>query len=165
MQSCIWIFSITLRMVYKIPTIHHLTYFWKLAIQKCYMAFKIWTIRNPNMFHIRCSLWTKLRICNPCNITDYSGDLKSELVGILNGQKEVGLQIVWISNGIWNPEVQPFEIRCPFVKNHFKFGHFIAIAIAKDQLFENRTIWNLTFKKSGFQMFLDFERLNFRSPL
>ena len=30
----------------------------------------------------------------------YSEDLKFRLVWILNGQKEVGLQIVWISNGI-----------------------------------------------------------------
>ena len=32
-------------------------------------------------------------------------------VWILNGQKEVGLQMVWISNGIWNLEAQPFENR------------------------------------------------------
>ena len=32
-------------------------------------------------------------------------------IQILNGQKEVGLQIVWISNGIWNLEAQLFEIR------------------------------------------------------
>ena len=43
-------------------------------------------------------------------VTVYSGDLKCELVCILNGQKEVGLQMVWISNGIRNPEAQPFEI-------------------------------------------------------
>ena len=43
-------------------------------------------------------------------ISQYSGDLKSVLVWISNGQKEVGLQMVWISNGIWNPEAQPFEI-------------------------------------------------------
>ena len=29
----------------------------------------------------------------------YSGDLESELVGILNDQKEVGLKMVWILNG------------------------------------------------------------------
>ena len=38
----------------------------------------------------------------------YSGDLKSGQVQILNGQKEVGLHVVWISYGIWNPEAQPF---------------------------------------------------------
>ena len=36
--------------------------------------------------------------------------MKSGLVWILNGQKEVGLQMVRHSNGIWNPEDQPFEI-------------------------------------------------------
>ena len=40
----------------------------------------------------------------------YSGDLKSGLVGILNGQREVGLQMVWILNRIWNPEAWPFRI-------------------------------------------------------
>ena len=30
----------------------------------------------------------------------YSGDLKSDLVWISNGPKEVGLQMVWILNGI-----------------------------------------------------------------
>ena len=44
------------------------------------------------------------------NFTQYSGDLKSNLVYISNGPKQVGLQMVWISNGIWNPEAQPFEI-------------------------------------------------------
>ena len=39
----------------------------------------------------------------------YSGDLKSRLVRILNGQKEVGLQMVRILNGIWNPEAQQSE--------------------------------------------------------
>ena len=29
----------------------------------------------------------------------------------VNGQKVVGLQMVWILNGIWNPDAQPFEIR------------------------------------------------------
>ena len=30
----------------------------------------------------------------------YSGDLKSGLIWILNGQEEVGLEMVWITNGI-----------------------------------------------------------------
>ena len=30
----------------------------------------------------------------------YSGNLKSQLVWISNGQKVVGLQMVWLSNGI-----------------------------------------------------------------
>ena len=41
----------------------------------------------------------------------------------------------------------------------------IAIAITKAQQFENQTIWNRTFKKSGFQMFPDFKWSDFRSPL
>ena len=41
----------------------------------------------------------------------YSGDLKSGLVRILNSQKEDGLQMLQILNGIWNPEAQPFEIQ------------------------------------------------------
>ena len=40
-----------------------------------------------------------------------------------------------------------------------------AIAIGKARPFENRTIWNQTFKKSGFQMFPDFKWSDFRSPL
>ena len=129
--------------------------------------------------------WT---ICLPKKRPDfewhskYSGDLKSGLVGILNGQREVGLQMVWILNRIWNPEARPFRIWTSgrhFVKNHLKSGqkclHFewsgfqmvgtIAVAIAKARPFENRTIWNPTFEKTGFQMFLDFEWLDFRSSL
>ena len=34
--------------------------------------------------------------------SEYSGDLKSRLVWISNGWKEIGLQMVWILNGIWN---------------------------------------------------------------
>ena len=52
---------------------------------------------------------------------NYRGDLKSGLVWILNGQKQFGLQMVWILNGICNPEAQPFEIRtksCLFVKKN-----------------------------------------------
>ena len=73
---------------------------------------------------------------------------------------------------IWNPEAQSFEIQTNsrnFVYNHLKSGQkcldlewasFLmvgTIAIAKAQPFENRTIWNLIFKKSGFQMRPDFE--------
>ena len=36
---------------------------------------------------------------------NYSGDLKSELVRILNGQKEVSLQMVYTLNGIWKPNI------------------------------------------------------------
>ena len=41
----------------------------------------------------------------------YSGDLKSGLGWIPNGQKKVDLQIVRISDGIWNPESQPVEFQ------------------------------------------------------
>ena len=41
----------------------------------------------------------------------------------------------------------------------------IALANAKARQFENRTIWNPTFKKSGFQMFPDFEWSDIRCPL
>ena len=47
-------------------------------------------------------------------------DLKSELVWILNGQKEVGLQMVPILNGIWKPEAQPFEIQTIYISVHCK---------------------------------------------
>ena len=57
---------------------------------------------------------------------EYSGDLISGLVWILNGRKEVGLQMVWIPKGIWNLEAQPFEIQTNglhFVRQkHLKFG-------------------------------------------
>ena len=62
--------------------------------------------------------------------------------------------MVWILNGIWNSEAQPFKIwanNCHFVKNHLKFGKktsrfqmvwfqmvvTIAIAIAKARPFES----------------------------
>ena len=97
----------------------------------------------------------------------YSGDLKAGLVWILNGQKEVGLQIFWILNGIWDMEAQPFEIWTKghrFVINHLKSwqkcpdfewsGYQMVgiIAIAKAWPFENWSIWNLIFKNSGFQI-------------
>ena len=70
---------------------------------------------------------------------------------------------------------------CHFSKNHLKstqkcldfewnfewssFRMVGTIAIAKACLFEKWTIWNLTIKKSGFQMFQDFKWLDFRSKL
>ena len=42
------------------------------------------------------------------NKIKYSGDLKSDLIWILNGPKEVEFQMVWIWNGIWNPEALTF---------------------------------------------------------
>ena len=93
----------------------------------------------------------KLQSMINSNHREYRGDLKSGLVWILNGPKEAGLQIILISNGIWN-----------FVKNHPKSGWkclalewsgfqmvgTIVIVIA----IEHQAIWNLTFKKSGFQI-------------
>ena len=46
---------------------------------------------------------------------------KSRIDWISNGWKVVGLQMFWISNGIWNPEAQPFETQINgshLVKNH-----------------------------------------------
>ena len=43
--------------------------------------------------------------------SEYSGDLKSGLVWILNVQKEVGFQMVRILNGIGNPKAQPLIIQ------------------------------------------------------
>ena len=54
---------------------------------------------------------------------DYNGDLKSGLVWIFYGQKEIALQKVWILNGIWNPEAQPL-----------KSGQLAAVL--------SKTIWN-----------------------
>ena len=54
-----------------------------------------------------------------------SGDLKLGLVWISNGQELVELQMVWILNGLRNPEAKPFEIQtihCYFVKNYKKSG-------------------------------------------
>ena len=92
-------------------------------------------------------------------IFKYSGDLKYGLVWILNGWKEVGLQMVWISNGIWNPVAQPYEIwtnGCHFFKNYLKSrqkcpyfewsGFRMVGTIAKAKPFENWTIRNPTFE-------------------
>ena len=104
------------------------------------------------------------------------------------GSNLVGLQFVWISNGTWNPEAQPFKIKTNgghvgrhFVKNHLKSRHkhpdfewsglqmvgTIALAITKAVPFENWTIdiRPSKIKNSGFQMFLDFKWFDFRSLL
>ena len=96
----------------------------------------------------------------------YSGDLKSGQVLISNGRKEVGLQMVQISNGIWNPKAQPFEIWTyghhfvktieiltklfGFERSGFQMVGTTAMAIAKARPLENWTISNLTIKKSEF---------------
>ena len=84
--------------------------------------------------------------------------------------------MVQFSNGIWNPGAWPFDIPTNghhSVKNHLNsrqkrpdFKWFVfgmvgtkATAIAKARLFENQTIWNLTFIKSGLHMVV------FRFPL
>ena len=56
------------------------------------------------------SLYNDLLISNSLIINAYSGDLKCTPVWISNGQKEVGLQMVQISNEICNPEAQLFRI-------------------------------------------------------
>ena len=45
------------------------------------------------------------------DFNNYSGDMISELVWILNCLKEIVLQVVRILKGIWNLEAQPFESR------------------------------------------------------
>ena len=52
-------------------------------------------------------------------------DWRHICIPILNGLKEVGLQLVQISNGFWYPEAWPFEIQkngCNFVENCLKLG-------------------------------------------
>ena len=96
---------------------------------------------------------------------------ESGLVWISNGGKEVGLQMVRILNVIWNLEAKPFVIwkKCTDFEwsefqMKFKMVGTIVIAIAKAWPFENWNIWNQTFKKSGFKMFLDFKWSDFGSP-
>ena len=87
------------------------------------------------------------------------------------GCKWSGLWIgseIWNSNhlksGKWRPFCQkPFEIQ---TLTDFKWSGFQMVgAIGKAWPFENCTIWNQTFKKSGFQMFPYFKWLDFRFPL
>ena len=91
---------------------------------------------------------------------------------------EVRLQMVCISNGIWNLKAQPFEIwknGCHFVKNYlksgqkhpdFKWSHFQMVrTIAIAWPLEDWTIRNPICKKSGFQKFTDFEGSDFSFPL
>ena len=93
----------------------------------------------------------------------------------------------WVANGpdfewdfkyrsptIWNPDKwppfpqKPFEIWkkvLDFKWSGFQMVGTIARAKAQAWPFENRTIWNPTFKKSGFHMFPDFKWSDYRSPL
>ena len=71
---------------------------------------------------------------------------------------------VWILLGTW------LYWKSRQKTTDFKWSGFgmvgtTAVAQAIADPFENRTIWNLIFKKSGFQMFLGFERMDIRSPL
>ena len=80
-----------------------------------------------SMLHI-CLLHYRIFIVIVLTLTISLNDIKvfqlpSGLVGILNGWEEIGLQMVRISNGIWNLEAQPFEILAngsQLVKNHMK---------------------------------------------
>ena len=79
------------------------------------------------------------------------------LVWILNGQKEVGLQMVRISNGIENPGAQPFcrkpfELRPKRKKSGFLMSVFLmvetlAMAMAKALPFEFGPSKSLDFKR------------------
>ena len=57
--------------------------------------------------------------------------------------------MVWILNGIWNPEAQSFEIQIEMSR----FRMVGTISIAKAWPFKNRIFLNLIFKMSGFWMF------------
>ena len=70
----------------------------------------------------------------------------------------------WMGSEIWKPNHLKSGHKC-LVFKWSSFQMVGTIAIAKAQPFENRTIWNLTFKKSWFQMFPDLKWLDFRSPL
>ena len=85
--------------------------------------------------NLQFELWTPSSLALWCFwITGifYSRDLKSRLVWTSNGEREVGLQMIWILNGIWNPEAQPSGKCC------FWMVGTIAIYLAKAGLFE---IW------------------------
>ena len=87
------------------------------------------------------------------NGLDFKWDLKSKSTNNWNQNK-------------WPPFCQkPFEIqkkRPDFEWLVFWMIGTTAIVIAKAQPFENRTIWNPTFKQSGFQMFPDFKWSDFK---
>ena len=88
---------------------------------------------------------------------------------LIRGWVENGLDLEWdlklespiiLNQDKWVPFCKkPFEIRT--WTSSFQKVRTLAIAWP----FENQTIWNLTSKKSGFQMFPDFEWSDFRSPL
>ena len=70
---------------------------------------------------------------------DYSGDLKSKIVRILNGQKQVGLQMAPISNGILNLEAHHLKSGQKYLDfqcSVFKKVVTIVIAIVKARPFE-----------------------------
>ena len=72
--------------------------------------------------------------------------------------KRLVCTMVRISNGIWKPNHYPDKM------SGFKMVRFL---YGKDHPwpFENLTIWNHISKKSRFQLFPDFEWLDFRSLL
>ena len=111
-------------------------------VYKCYSFYIIFLHRKSEIVLKICQWIEKEKIISPIvgfsEVCDISCHIWSKFTWwpnvklrlglknyILNGQKEVGLQMGWILNGIWNLEAQPFEIR---------------------------TIWNMTFKKFGFQI-------------
>ena len=85
---------------------------------------EFWTSRWLSTIRILTSQVFGFPLCFPSNC-NYSGHLKSRLAWISNDWKEIWFQLVWISNLIYNPEAQQFEIwinGCNFVKNHLKSG-------------------------------------------
>ena len=99
-----------------------------------------------------------IQILTVYKFKNYSGDVRSRLVRILNGRKR--LVCKWSGS----------EIRKP---NHLKsrqMGAILSKTISNvwDYSYSHSlspTIWNPTFKKSWFQTFLYFIRLDFKSPL
>ena len=87
----------------------------------------------------------------------------------------------WVANGPyfgWNlksgsPTIWNLDKWLPFCQNHLKSGQkcpywmvrTVKKEIAETRPFENQNIWNPTFKKSAFQIFLDFKWSDFRSSL
>ena len=87
--------------------------------------FEYWTSTNENKMVSICPVFKWHSNTRPFGIQPIFDRLNTRLVWILNGQKEVELQMVGILNGIWNLNAQLFEIRTNgrhFVKNYLKSG-------------------------------------------
>ena len=63
-----------------------------------------------------------------------------------------------LSKNFWNPDKNARILNSLIVE-------CLRLKLCHTWLFKNWTIWNPTFKMSGFQIFLDFKWSDFRSPL